>query len=287
LFWYSTILPKDTNNQVPFLTTVHDSPSPSAARPKRAAVAVQRQQTASKKPKVNTDESAVTIVSVESDLTSRTATTSSPVRAATSKKKRTKISLDKVEDSTETRKHSKNSERNDESRFVVDHSPIRRVASTRERKSQKERSQTQRVSVSPLISLGKHDDEIIPTFDGTDHEKLCACLDALKTSHLVNFPTICFPSDEFAAKSQFAANILKVSNFVRAIVVSHRQRGGDPGTSTASAALYVCGAPGLGKSSGVRWCCETVKKSSPVNVETKICHVNAAYLTSQSNTICD
>lgn len=131
----------------------------------------------------------------------------------------------------------------------------------------------QRVSLSPLNASVKL---TLPEFKGTDREKLRACLDSLKTASHANRPTF-----SNSKTSKFASNIRTVSSFLFAVIDSNGEYGGEDGDP---AALYVCGAPGLGKTSGVTWCCDNAIASCKANTpEPKICHINAACLASEPN----
>lgn len=245
-----------------------DSPlSSSAVRPKRSAsmrmsLAPNPEASVTKRPKVTRDEStSSTIVSVESEVSNVAES------IANAKKKRVVSSSDKVE-TTSSKKQSK--------RMSFD-SPIASTNRIVEDLTQEDSVQKQRVSLSPMFSsIRNQEPPPIPAFDGSDYENLCSCLEALRTAHQSNTPTISFTNS--TNRSKFARNLQLVSDFLQAIVSPRAKRGA---SSKSSAALYVCGAPGLGKSSGVRWCCDMASKAAPV--EAKVCHVNAAHLTSQSN----
>ena len=129
-----------------------------------------------------------------------------------------------------------------------------------------------RVSVSPFDAS---DNASLPEFHGNDQQKLQACLDALKSSHETDRPT--FSSD---SNSKFTANLRAVSDFLQAAMKSQGEHGGRLGEP---AALFVCGAPGTGKTSGVKWCCETAVNSwgSEGPVTAAICHINAGHLISE------
>lgn len=133
--------------------------------------------------------------------------------------------------------------------------------------------ESQRVSMSPLYT---REDSLEPTFSGTDHEKLRACGNALNTANHAARPTII--NDR---SSKFASNIRAVSTFLDAVVGSNGQHGGEAGEPTA---LYVCGAPGLGKTSGVKWCCiNAVKSANHQASQTKVCNINAGFLAKQTS----
>ena len=102
-----------------------------------------------------------------------------------------------------------------------------------------------RVSVSPDFAAHPLS---LPDFKGTALERLEACLEALNPSHQAERPTI--GND---LHSNFAKNIGRVSEFTQSTLSSECLNGGQEGVS---AALYVCGAPGIGKTSGVLWCCD-------------------------------
>jgi Cdc6-like AAA superfamily ATPase len=130
----------------------------------------------------------------------------------------------------------------------------------------------QHVSPSPFYT-----EKQLPDFVGTTREKLNACLAALHSAEYSGRPTI---SDD--CSSAFAAKIRVVSDFLRAVVDTDGQYGGHNGES---AALYVCGAPGLGKTSGVKWCCETaaLKYEKQDGPTIKICNLAASAFTTQTD----
>ena len=108
----------------------------------------------------------------------------------------------------------------------------------------------------------------IPEFTGTNQERLEACLKALTTSR-----EFVHQFDE-KDSSHFALKLKAVEKFLSAVVESRGRHGtkrSDP------AALYVCGVPGIGKTSGVRFCCDKV-----VNGERKasVVHINSGHMKS-------
>ncbi len=257
-----------------------ESPGPwSELRPKRSATLrrLNDDVVSVKKPKVTHDEGGATIVSVESNV-------SVVSKSKTPGKKVLKNVNNKVISERPSRRLNDSSESHTSHPVEMDNSgdshrsPIRRsnISSTN-------RLTQQRVSLSPMIPPVKFDEVFIPVFEGNDHDKLVSCLDALKLSTCSNLPTICSSNEATAKTSKFAANISKVSHFVQAVLMS-RGRNGTGNMGESSTAFYVCGAPGLGKTSGVHWCCNHVAKSTKENdVTLKMCHVNASYLTAQAN----
>jgi len=107
-----------------------------------------------------------------------------------------------------------------------------------------------RVSICPDFAA---EAQPLPNFEGTALERLDACLAALSPSNQADQPTITIDK-----KSSFATNIGKVSEFVQAALSSECLHCGE---EDEPAALYVCGAPGIGKTSGVTWCCEQAVSS--------------------------
>lgn len=258
-----------------------ESPGPaSELRPKRSA-ALRRlnDDVASvKKPKLTHDEGGATIVSVESNV-------SVISKTKTPGKKVFKSANNRVISEKPSRQQIDSSELHTSHPIELDHSPLLRsnISSTNEITPRPNRLTQQRVSLSPMILPVKFNEVYIPVFEGNDHDKLVSCLDALKLSNCSNLPTICPSNEANAVKSKFAANMSKVSHFVQAVHMS-RGRNGTGNMGESSAAFYVCGAPGLGKTSGVHWCCNHVAKSTKENdVTLKICNVNASYLTAQAN----
>jgi len=180
--------------------------------------------------------------------------------SATGKKAHAEDALNK------SQTHRKSSNRNDDSSRSIQTSTL----STQLQTSPLTRP-GQRISLSPFPAAN---DAPLPEFNGTDDQKLRACMEALKSSHEGDRPT--FSND---GNSKFTANLRAVSGFLLAAIESHGEHGGNPGEP---AALFVCGAPGVGKTSGVKWCCENAVKSwgssEPIPA---ICHINAGHLLTQ------
>lgn len=109
-------------------------------------------------------------------------------------------------------------------------------------------SDAPRVSMGPDLA-GKAPPPL-PVFEGTAMEKLEACLDALNPSHQPEQPT--FLRDK---PSSFAFNMGRVRDFVQAVLSAECCHSGD---EEKSAALYCCGPPGIGKTSGITWCCQQI-----------------------------
>ena len=264
-----------------------DSPGPSSVvRPKRSvALRQQKDEVSVKKLKVTHDEGGATIVSVESNVSVVAKSGSSTKYPTNNENKRKNTTTAKNPLSVASESIQRQTIESESSDFHSYRSPILRshISSTKEDTPKTKRLPQQRVSLSPIVPPVKFEEVFLPVFDGCDHDKLVSCLDALKPSNCANLPTICSTDKTTAKKSKFAANILKVSHFVQAVLTSRGRSGTGNTSEDASAALYVCGAPGLGKTSGVHWCCNYVAKSTVDNdVKIKICHVNASYLTAQS-----
>jgi hypothetical protein len=238
----STLLPKPT---VELADGLYDSPG--SIRSRRSLV-----QSSPAFP-----EEAATIVSISSGL-STLATAAKPKKKDTSKTRAARVDSNFVNESS--------SECDVDAILESPNSDSRRARIS-------ENNESQRVSLSPLLHTSAAGS---PHFEGTDHEKLYACLDALKSANYAAQPT--FANDK---TSKFASNIRAVSNFMLAVVNSNGQHGGEVGALTS---LYVCGAPGLGKTSGVKWCCDNaVAILTPDAPKPTICSINAVYLASQRN----
>jgi len=125
-----------------------------------------------------------------------------------------------------------------------------------------------RVSVCPdLTRKGPP----LPVFKGTALEKMESCLHALHPSYQTERPTIVRDKH-----SSFANNMNKVSGFVQAALSSECFHGEEEGKP---AALYCCGAPGIGKTSGVTWCCEQAVQcleTDDVTAKPVLCSINAS-----------
>jgi hypothetical protein len=127
------------------------------------------------------------------------------------------------------------------------------------------------VSHSPLAEVrGTY---TLPEFMGTDKDKLSACLLALSPS--CDVYTLQFDSD---GASHFEANLKSVETFLKSAVASKGQHGT---RSSDPAALYICGVPGIGKTSGVTICCNKVIDDLGKN-KPKVIRINAASLQSMN-----
>lgn len=117
----------------------------------------------------------------------------------------------------------------------------------------------------------------LPEIKGTAKEKLTACLEALKQTHEAG-------NDSFyrSGAGQFSSNLKTIFNFLAASIESNGEHGGQDGDP---AALYVCGVPGIGKTSGVKWCCEQAVAQANRNrddsaPEPTVIHFNGGSLSS-------
>jgi Cdc6-like AAA superfamily ATPase len=127
-----------------------------------------------------------------------------------------------------------------------------------------------RISFSPF---GDKESTKIPEFKGTDEAKLNECIKMLESSNPCAKLVFC---DGEIGSSAFTNNLYKVDDFLRGAIESRGKHGA---TADAPAALYVCGVPGVGKTSGVLWCCERAEESFRSDMSiVKFCNVNAAYL---------
>lgn len=125
-----------------------------------------------------------------------------------------------------------------------------------------------------LLLSKQLNDPVVPYFDGTDEEKLDACLNSLAMADRSKGPIIVPGSD-------FESNIKKVCEFLVASFLSLGEHGGERGKP---AALYINGIPGNGKTSGVTWCCDKALQSwTCTSPELKIVHINAGYLAADAN----
>ena len=131
-----------------------------------------------------------------------------------------------------------------------------------------------RVSICPDFAA---EAQPLPNFEGTALERLEACLAALNPSNQADQPTMM----AIDKNSSFATNIGKVSEFVQAALSSECLQGGE---EDEPAALYVCGAPGIGKTSGVTLCCEQAVSSwdEDDGPKPKFCAMNASEMSWQA-----
>jgi hypothetical protein len=133
----------------------------------------------------------------------------------------------------------------------------------------------QDADLSPEI---EYETNALPEFDGTAEEKLSASLAALKMTHQAENNSF------YRSGTHFASNLKTILNFLRSSIASRGVHGGNEGEP---AALYVCGVPGIGKTSGVKWCCtkaieETTSNSKYKGPTPMVVHINASHLSSAS-----
>jgi Cdc6-like AAA superfamily ATPase len=125
-------------------------------------------------------------------------------------------------------------------------------------------------------SFSPRESRELPVIQGTDRERLVACIEALKQTNDV---------DNFSygnGESRFEQNLIRVTNFLSTAIATQGEHGGQPGLPTA---LYICGVPGIGKTSGVKWCCNKViheVEKGNIRVEgnwkPRLCEINATRL---------
>ena len=118
-----------------------------------------------------------------------------------------------------------------------------------------------------------------PESKKTIGEKLRACQEALATSYSVRMLSAVDSDAETNDQTIFQRNLVRLNLFIRAAIDSegrHGEERGDP------ACLYLCGAPGVGKSCSVKW---TINEAERLASEQQglhnlplpsICFVNAA-----------
>lgn len=112
-----------------------------------------------------------------------------------------------------------------------------------------------------------------PEFHGSDAEKLRSASAALSLSNRFDSPS--FQSDQ---PSRFTESINAVYKFLQDSVNNRtREISEDNGGSNA---LYVCGVPGIGKTSGVHWCCDQFIEANKdaVEFQLEVCKINASSL---------
>jgi hypothetical protein len=130
-------------------------------------------------------------------------------------------------------------------------------------------------SLSPRIEAETNP---LPEIEGTAEEKLTASLDALKMTNQAE-------NDYFyRSGTHFASNLKTILRFLCASIES---KGGHGGKEGEPAALYVCGVPGIGKTSGVKWCCTKAIEATTNNSDYEgptptVVHINAGHMSSAS-----
>jgi hypothetical protein len=130
-------------------------------------------------------------------------------------------------------------------------------------------------SLSPKIEAETNP---LPEIEGTAEEKLTASLDALKMTNQAENNSF------YRLGTHFASNLKTILKFLCASIESE---GGHGGTQGEPAALYVCGVPGIGKTSGVKWCCakaieETTSDSDYEGPTPTVVNINAGHMSSAS-----
>jgi Cdc6-like AAA superfamily ATPase len=133
-----------------------------------------------------------------------------------------------------------------------------------------------KVAQSPVLQWGPSP---LPIIEGTAQEKLTTCLEALKQTHAAENNSF------YRSGSQFASNLKTILAFVAASIASRGENGGNEGDPTA---LYVCGIPGIGKTSGVKWCCakaveQASRNRTPKDPDIKVIHINGGFLSSATS----
>lgn len=131
-----------------------------------------------------------------------------------------------------------------------------------------------RVSLSPVEP---REMVVLPDKAATVGEKLDACREALAQSHNGGAPTLDLPEN-----SAYRRNMQGVMRFLKATVDSEGSNSGQEGRA---ASLYVCGGPGIGKTSGVRYCLDQVvaralKNDDPDQRQPTVCYYSATTGTS-------
>lgn len=104
-----------------------------------------------------------------------------------------------------------------------------------------------RVSLSPL---GKVTSPALPDTVNTYKDKLESCLQAVNQQAPNGLRNL-----DVTNGTSIASNMKEILLFLHSTVESEGRNSGSGGDATA---LYVCGGPGVGKTSAVLWCCEKV-----------------------------
>jgi hypothetical protein len=100
-------------------------------------------------------------------------------------------------------------------------------------------------------------------------QKLSSCVDALRKS----------ANDEMIVAGKLSSSLSKITTFLQAVIESKGQSGGNG----SPAVLHICGAPGSGKSMGVKRCCDEAtawkkRKAERWERKPKFFYINAAPL---------
>lgn len=104
-------------------------------------------------------------------------------------------------------------------------------------------------------------------YQGSDKEKLECCLEALKPSSVSG--NLVIPKG-----TKYNKNLGEIYAYLNKCVKKHVDDD-EPNL------LYVCGAPGTGKTSGVEWCCEKIiSEMSRSGQKVVLCNISACHLAS-------
>lgn len=116
----------------------------------------------------------------------------------------------------------------------------------------------------------------LPSFSGTVHDVLHSCLENLKLSYRSDHPSF----DTISGNSKFYSHLNQVHSFLCTAVQSKGVR-----NVYVEGAIYVCGVPGVGKTSGVKMCCKELQSlyKSAKLPEPSCCFINAAHLAKRNN----
>jgi ATPase family associated with various cellular activities (AAA) len=116
------------------------------------------------------------------------------------------------------------------------------------------------IAISPLTRSSPNQ-----TSSKSRRQILMACKDLPTKSSEIVYPP----------NSSFEASVKKVESFVRRVIASE---GGHGSSEDMPAFLYVCGAPGLGKTAAVRACCDRLAKERRDDDirKPRVCYVNAS-----------
>lgn len=102
---------------------------------------------------------------------------------------------------------------------------------------------------SPVKSLSL----TTPEKYSTVGERLRSCQRVLQVSHRCPISNV-----EAGQSNKFQAQVNAVEKFIMGTISSNGRHGG---TANAKPILYICGSPGVGKTTAVNWCCDQAERA--------------------------
>ncbi len=179
-------------------------------------------------------------------------------RTSTLKRRHTPSPQERIHSVTKKLEYSNSAKRAKRQRAT----PVSKAPKTPPQTMETSQSIDTPIHIPTTVTLSPEPSFALPEFGGTDKERLRACLNALKLHHSIGL--LRFDPD---GTSSLRANLARVENFLTGVFKKRSQDFylHDDEDDTASAALYVCGEPGVGKTTGVMYCCDKLKEEEAVH----------------------